>query len=93
MIRGPLPDRRNLNDACSLYDDDKQGSGGLSSLNATVSEGAPLGGAQKAAEIQKLSPTKSGKKSGGQSWLMHSDQHALELSKVTDNYSIIGLEA
>ena len=69
----------------SQYDDDEHDSGsGLSSIpegkedqpsstNATVSEGAPIGVAQKAAEIQKLSPSKSGKKSGGQSWLTHGD--------------------
>ena len=89
----------------SQYDDDEHGSGGalssipeseeegLSSPNAIVSEGALIGVAQKAAEIQKLSPSKSGKKSGGQSWLTHSDKYALELSQVTNSYSTLGTEA
>ena len=49
--------------------------GGPPSPNATVSEaGLPLGQTQKAAEISRLpSPVKSGKRSGGQSWLTHSD--------------------
>ena len=40
-----------------------------------------------------MSPGKSGKKSGGQSWLTHSDEYALQLSKVTDSYSSLGPEA
>ena len=67
--------------------------GGPPSPNATVSEGAAIGVAQKASAIQKLSPSKSGKKSGGQSWLTHSDQYALELSQVTDSFSTLGSEA
>ena len=33
------------------------------------------------------SPVKSGKRSGGASWITHSDEYALELSQVTDSYS------
>ena len=87
------------------YDDEEHGSGGgLSPIpegeeggppspNATVSEGAAIGVAQKEAEIQKLSTSKSAKKSGGQSWLTHSDQCALELSQVIDSCSTLGPEA
>jgi hypothetical protein len=50
--------------------------------------------AQKAAEMKRLpSPVKSGKRSGGQSWLTHSDEYALQLSLVTDSYSSLGPEA
>ena len=84
----------------SQYDDDEHDSGGglppvpegkeegPPSPNATVSEGAAAEVARKAAEIKKLSPVKSGRKSGGQSWLTHSDQYALELSQVHDRQLI-----
>ena len=92
----------------SQYDDDDEQSsgGGLPTIpegeegppspNATVSEaGSALNElAQKAAEIKRLtSPVKSGKRSGGQSWLTHSDEYALQLSQVTDSYSSLGPEA
>ena len=79
-----------------LDDDEQESRSGLPSIlellgkegppspNATVSEGSALHGlAQKAAEIQRLpSPVKSGRRSGGASWLTHSDEYALALSKV-----------
>ena len=90
----------------SQYDDDEHDSGsGLPSIpggeegppspNATESEGSALHElAQKAAEMQKLpSPVKSGKRSGGASWLTHSDEYELALSQVTDSYSSLGPEA
>ena len=55
-----------------------------------MSEGAAAKVAQKAAEVSRLSPVKSGRKSGGQSWLTRSDEYALALSSVTDNYSTLG---
>ena len=75
-----------------------EGEEGPPSPNATVSEhGSALHElAQKAAEMKWLtSPVKSGKRSGGASWLMHSDDHeyALELSQVTDSYSSLGPKA
>ena len=92
----------------SQYDDgDEQSSGGglptipegeegPPSPNATVSEArsALQELAEKAAEMKRLpSPVKSGKRSGGQSWLTHSDEYALQLSMVTDSYSSLGPEA
>ena len=88
-------------------DDDEQSSGGglppipegeegPPSPNATESEArsALQELAEKAAEIKRLtSPVKSGKRSGGQSWLTHSDEYALQLSMVTDSYSSLGPEA
>ena len=62
---------------------------GPPSPNVTMLEGAAAEVAQKAAEVPRLSPVKSGRKSGGQSWLTHSDQYALELSQVTDSYSTL----
>ena len=84
----------------SQYDDDEQSSGGglptipegeegPPSPNATVSEArsALQELAEKAAEMKRLpSPVKSGKRSGGQSWLTHSGECALRLSLVTDSY-------
>ena len=83
----------------SQYDDDEHESGsGLPSIpegeepppspNATEPEGATEV-AQEAAEISRLPPhVNSGRRSGGESWLTHSDELlyalALELSKVTD---------
>ena len=58
-----------------------------------MSAGDAIGVAQKVADDQKMSPSDSGKKSGGQSWLTHSDQYALELSQVSDSYSTLGPEA
>ena len=88
--------------ATSQYDDGERDSGsGLPPIpegdadapplpNATVSEGAEVG--QKAAEVPRLSPVRSGRKSGGQSWLTDSDDHecVLALSQVTDSYSSLG---
>ena len=89
----------------SHYADDEHDSGsGLPSIpegeegppspNATESEGSATEVAQKTAEISKLpSPVKSGRRSGGASWLTHSDEYALALSQVTDSYSPLGPEA
>ena len=58
--------------------------GGPPSPNATESEGSATEVAQKAAEIQKLPwPVKSGRKSGGWSWLTHSDEFALAVTPGT----------
>jgi hypothetical protein len=68
--------------------------------NATVSEAQAAEAAladlanQTSAQIKMLkSPGRSGKRSGGQSWLTHSEEHAQQLSLVTDSYSSLGPEA
>ena len=97
----------NARSTTSQYDDDdaeqESGSGlpsipegeeGPPSPNATEFEGSTTEVAQKAVEIQKLpSPVKSGKRSGGASWLSHSDEYKLALSQVTDSCSSLGPEA
>ena len=93
----------------SQYDDDDEqesgeglppipeGEEGPPSPDATVSEAVSALedlANQTTAEIKRLkSPVRSGKKSGGQSWLTHSDEYALQLSMVTDSYSSLGPEA